>query len=180
MSTATVTLSSPMDTSSSRRSVSTLNNARTLPPLRIPDLEQGDAPSPVPFPRISQRRKLVRGVGTQPWHNKGSSDSDSDSDSAARKAAATKPQQPKLTILPHAHPNPEAMPNFDPKRTYSESQISTNATSPSLSPKRHPRLAPDSQEEWRGRQEFPQVASHQLVWFRIGRKLVLPNTECGR
>ena len=102
------------------------NSARTLPPLRIPDLDQDSATSSssaaaaVPFPRISQRRKLYRGVGTQPWHNKGS---DSDSDSESRKSKS-KVAAASATTAP-SHPNPETMPNFDPKRTYSESQITT-------------------------------------------------------
>lgn len=89
------------------------------PPLRIPDvdLNDGESPSsaaPVPFPRISQRRKLYRGVGTQPWHHKASSDSDSDSETSQTRTAKQKSP---------VHHNPEIMPGFDPKRTYSESQL---------------------------------------------------------
>lgn len=118
---ATTTSISPRPTSVPMLSISTSssigsNSARTLPLLKIPDLDQDSATSSssaatVPFPRISQRRKLVRGVGTQPWHNKGS-DSDSDSETSRKSKAK-------------AAPSPETMPNFDPKRTYSESQIST-------------------------------------------------------
>ena len=85
------------------------------PALRIPDVESFDrgSSSPVvhvPFPRISQRRKLYRGVGTQPWHHKNSSDSDSDSETSQTRGK-------------RKSPNPEAMQGFDPRRTYSESQL---------------------------------------------------------
>lgn len=97
------------------------SSTRTLPPLKIPDLDQDSATSSssaaaVPFPRISQRRKLYRGIGTQPWHNKGS---DSDSDSETRRAARP------TALVPVLAPGTETMPNADPRRTCSESQITT-------------------------------------------------------
>ncbi|PVF98326.1 hypothetical protein CPB86DRAFT_797456 [Serendipita vermifera] len=99
--------------------------------------------SPIPFPRISQRRKLVRGVGNEPWHHKPSSDSDSDSDVANKAVKPAHQTRRPNGNAPSTHtsltneatpppvlpsPSPEAMPGFDAKRTYSESQLT-----PSLS-----------------------------------------------
>ncbi|KAG8778435.1 hypothetical protein FRC16_003840, partial [Serendipita sp. 398] len=144
INTASTTPTLHLSPSSSMRS-STSNSGSSLvsshlglrppmpPSLSIPDIDTSST-SPVPFPRISQRRKLYRGIGTQPWHLK-VSDSDSESDESATAAAARKStkRQQTTTTVKTATPSPEAMPNFDPKRTYSESQIPSTSTPSALS-----------------------------------------------
>jgi hypothetical protein len=128
-----------------------------LAPLRIPDLatleqDMDTSPLAVPFPRISQRRKLYRGVGTQPWHNKSSSDSDSETEAEATISRA-------MPIPPPPMASPAIMPGADPKRTYSESQIPTGTILPMLTVYTTPLIRKKSGEVVKSSLKSPSVSS---------------------
>lgn len=101
--------------------------------------------TPVPFPRLPNRAKRVRGVSTLPWHHTASSDSDDDDDDDSHSSSSTS-SPTLLPALPIAPPPPRhAIVRSTPiltldlttvsRRTLSESQIgSSGAPSASFGP----------------------------------------------